>query len=161
MTLVLGHEIAHTFIQGRLAGLEESFASLAGYRSGLAQRMDWSWAERDPQNPKRLEAWPQRRFEEADPDRTRIDMAERQPPGLEPAAFGKGMWVIESLERRFGPDFMKRYFQLLEKEKVNHPLTLREVAEYMGRIAGQDLKPWFRSFGTWRSGQTRQSRELK
>jgi hypothetical protein len=106
--------------------------------------------QRDKKRKMRLEEWPRLAYERDDPHGDRIDISQPMPPDLSGAGFGKGMWVIETLEERYGPDFMKRYFQLLEKEGVQKQLTMEEVVKYMGRIAGQDLTPWFRSFGTWR-----------
>jgi len=149
MSMVLAHELAHTFILGRLSHLEESFASLAAYRAassiGLADH-----CARDPLIPGRLEAWPRTQFERLDPDGTRIDMSRRASPDLSGAAFGKGMAIIEALESRYGPDFMARYFRSLEANGTQGPLDMERVVAEMGRVAGEDLRPWFASLGTWR-----------
>jgi hypothetical protein len=150
MTGILGHEFAHTFIRGRLGSLEESFASLAAYRAVIAQGLADGYRKRDPIRPQRLETWPRLRFEEADPGKDGLDMA-RIPHDLRSAGFGKGMWIIESLEERYGSDFMSRYFSLLEQEGIKRRLRLNEVVSYMGEVAGEDLEPWFRSIGTWQA----------
>ena len=154
MAGLLGHEIAHTFIRGRLGQLEESFASLVAYRSLIAMNMDKYSTNRDAENPKRLEDWPRLKFEEVDPEGNLIDLAKPVPMHLDAGIFGKGMWVIESLEKQHGSDFMRRYFQLLQSEKIEHTLNFSEVVGYMSRIADKDLTPWFQSIGTSISQET-------
>ncbi len=153
MTGVIAHEMAHTFINGRLSNLEESYASLAAYRAvsqiGLAQY----YPEPDPEIPGRLEAWTRRAFEQYDPNGDRLDMALPSTPENSNAMFGKGMWVIEELEKQYGGDFMRRYFQFLESEHVKGGLSMQQVVAYMSRVAGEDQTEWFKSFGTWGGGR--------
>jgi len=139
---ILGHEMGHSFWEPTAppAWFNEALACLVGLRAQkrILGRADEEWA-----------ALRKRQWREADPDGRQLDLTVYPGVFVPPSHTGKGVWVISELERKYGPDFIARFEQIVRTDRRAHKLmSTDELVYFLGRAAGTDLTPWFRAIGT-------------
>ncbi|MBC8254680.1 MAG: hypothetical protein H8E35_11730 [Ardenticatenia bacterium] len=144
---VLAHELTHSFVlPGALPGFSfnEGWASLAAIR--VARQMGY---EADA-NAERQ--YFESQFRAIDPDGTLLNLNTAIVTEHGGAYMGKAMWVIETLERDYGADFMARLMPLhrqwVQSGQASNPVTMGEFIAMMSEVASTDLRPFFQSIGT-------------
>ena len=144
---VLAHELTHSFVlPGALpgSGLNEGWATLAAIR--VAHAMGYV----EDANAERQ--WYDQQFRNADPEGTRLDLNTDVRTGGIVAYMGKAMWVIETLEARYGADFMQRLMPLhrdwVQSGQASNPVTMDDFVRMTSVVAGEDQTSFFREIGT-------------
>lgn len=144
---VYAHELTHSWQHpgGEIPWMGEGWAILSAervcrmYGGGYEQ-----WAEGEYQSLLNL-------FYQYDPMGKTIDITEygtdrmSVPNGV---YIGKFIWLIESLESKYGDDFMNRYFQMRRKyyDPVIHGgITTQKTVYFLSWAAGEELFTYFRS----------------
>jgi len=136
---VLGHEVGHKLLRGVNVSTSEGFACWLGIRARRAVGLE---KEADA----RLQAM-LTEFRKVDPTGNKLDitdpLADIRQGG---ACQGKWVWILTELERKYGPDFLKRYVAVMRTKRIRH-LEMADVVASMSEAAGEDLTDWFRGLG--------------
>lgn len=148
VVMVLAHELTHSFVlPGALPGFgfNEGWASLAAIR--VARQLGYG-ADADAER-RQFES----QFRSLDFDGTRLDLNTLVVPEDHAQAYmGKAMWVIESLEKNYGADFMARLMPLhrqwVQSGRASNPVTMRDFIGMLSMVAGTDLASFFKAIGT-------------
>jgi hypothetical protein len=138
---ILGHEVGHKLLRGvrQNHSTSEGFAEwmncrglkAAGYIAEAEKKLNGNFEN----------------FRKIDPAGTKLDIADRTVDTKYGAACqGKWMWILYSLEKKFGDDFIRRYVQSLRNDP-GFSGSFEDVVGRMSQAAGEDLTPWFQQLG--------------
>lgn len=137
---VIGHETTHSY-EGPIPGIiSEGWASIVGMRitRKLGHIED---CDREKSSWKDI-------YRKADPKGNRLDVADSKVIEKEfHACEAKMMWMIETLERRFGDDFMARWLKIVRTKHPNKSPSMQECLHYFSLAAKEDLASWYRDLG--------------
>lgn len=141
LVAILGHEMGHSFWEPAIppAWFNEVLACWVGMRAqqrvlGRADEEFWNL---------RMKQW-----REVDADGLSLDLTSFTG-FVPPSHTGKGLWVISELERAYGADFIARFERIVRADARAHKLmSTEELVYFLGRAAGDNLGPWFRTLGT-------------
>jgi hypothetical protein len=87
-------------------------------------------------------------YRHADPKGNKLDIADQ---GVVDKNFyaceAKMMWMIDSMEKRFGNDLMARWLKIVRTKHPEKSPSMQESLHYFELAAKEDLQVWFQELG--------------
>lgn len=137
---IIGHELTHVLAPPLPGLLCEAWPSYVGRK--LCEQMGY---------PEALSVEDRVRAEmqEADPTGVALDVSDdASGTSSEGRARSKKLiWMIHELERRHGPDFVPRVWELLRAMGPSRGVGMPELLSFLGLVAGEDLTAWYKQLG--------------